>query len=283
MGFFGGQNNNDRRLSTKTRRDTVANLNDGASINSDDTNAKREKFFTQIDVQSDPEDENSSDYIELMAGRLWKYCEAKTLFGVSSEFDRSTASLYYRPGEYKTYAKCPILGWDDAIVGLDAQVVIAIDNQMVQTISTKILHTATDINLDATTVLQVFNSLSELRRARLEHTQAFIRDEKLIVVWSDDGQRACELAGQIQEQILEIVWNDDQILRQGDGDLEKQSALHPNKRPIHLTIPFICAVAWALILLLFCLEVRTLLIESLYDHTWMRFAILSYYPLVFFM
>lgn len=83
--------------------------------------------------------------------------------------------------------------------------------------------------------------------------------------------------------MLEIVWNDDQILRQGDGDLEKQTSLHPNTRPIHLTSPCIVALAWTMLMLLFCVEVRTLLVESLYDHTWQRFGLLAYYPLVFFM
>lgn len=83
--------------------------------------------------------------------------------------------------------------------------------------------------------------------------------------------------------MLEIVWNDDQILRQGDGDLEKQSSPHPNTRPVHLTSPMIVGLAWAMLLLLFCVEVRTLLVESLYDHTWARWGMMAYYPVVFFM
>lgn len=79
MGLFGRRTQGDRRQSTRTRRDTKINLNDVASVNSEDTFTKREKFFTQIDAVSEIEDENSSDYIELMAGRLYKYCEAKSL------------------------------------------------------------------------------------------------------------------------------------------------------------------------------------------------------------
>lgn len=184
MVAFGGHRASDaRRQSTKTRRDTVTYLKDDASDTSDDAVAKRDKFFTQIDVVTEMEEEESGDYIELMASRLYKYCEGKSLFGTTSEYNRSATSLQFGQDQYKSYSRCPIPGWDEAIVALDAQVVIAIDNPMVQTISTKILHTATDITLDASTILQVFNSLGELRRARLGHTQAFIRDEKLIVIW----------------------------------------------------------------------------------------------------
>lgn len=271
-----------RRLSTKARRDTVVNLNDAASDTSD-LAEKREKFFTQIDIDTVEDDEDSGDYIELMANRLYKYCENKSLFGVTDDYNRSATALQYGQGEYKTYSRCPIPGWDESIVGLDAQAIIAIDNTMVQTVSTKILHTVTDIIIDASTTLQVFNSLHELRRARMEHPQAFIRDEKLIVLWSNDAEHACRLAASIQEQILEIVWNDDQILRQGDGDLEKQNAKNPNQRPRHYNAPATVALAWALLAVLFGLLVRTLLVESLYDHTWQRFAFLVYYPTIMFM
>lgn len=270
----------------KTRRSTVVSFsgepyyNDDETSEHSDANAKRSKFFSQIDVVSDEVEEDSGDYIELMANRLYRFCEGKSLFGITNEYNRSAASLQYGQGLYKTYTRYPIPHWDEYIVGLDAQAVIAIDNPMVQSVAGKILHTATDIVIDADTTLQVFNNLSELRRARMEHPQAFIRDEKLIVLWSNDAEHACKLASKIQEQILEIVWNDDQILRQGDGDIEKQSAKHPNKRERMLLVPCTVAIAWCLLMLLLGLLVKSLLVESLYDHTWLRFAILAYYPIV---
>lgn len=285
MGIFDRKNStrDARRMSTRARRDTVVNLDDTISESSSDTATKREKFFTQIDVTTDLDNEDSGDYLELMANRLYKFCESKTLFGVTTEYNRSAASLQYGQLEYKTYSRCPIDGWEEAIVGLDAQAVIAIDNTMVQSVAGKILHTATDIAIDAQTTLQVFNNLTELKRARLEHPQAFIRDEKLIVVWSNDAEKACKLASSIQEQILEIVWNDDQILRQGDGDLEKQTAKNPNVRAKQLNVPFSVAIAWLLLTVLLGLMIRTLLVQSLYDHTYIRFALLVYYPVILFM
>lgn len=284
MGIFDRKDTRDaRKMSTRTRRDTVVNLDDTMSDSSSDTAAKREKFFTQIDVTTEADDEDSGDYLELMAHRLYKFCESKTLFGVPTEFNRSATSLQFGQLQYKTYSKNPIEGWEEAIVGLDAQAVIAIDNTMVQSVAGKILHTATDIVIDAQTTLQVFNNLTELKRARLEHPQAFIRDEKLIVVWSNDAEKTCKLASSIQEQILEIVWNDDQILRQGDGDLEKQTAKNPNTRSKQLNVPFSVAIAWLLLMVLLGLMIRTLLVESLYDHTYVRFALLVYYPVILFM
>lgn len=272
----------------KARRDTIISYksngdDDDTSSDHSDPNAKRSKFFSQIDVETDEVEDDSGDYIELMANRLYRFCETKSLFGVTTEYNRSATSLQFGQGMYKTYSRYPIPYWEEYIVGLDAQAVIAIDNPMVQTVAGKILHTATDIVINAETTLQVFNNLSELRRARMEHPQAFIRDEKLIVIWSNDAEHACKLASRIQEQILEIVWNDDQILRQGDGDVEKQSMSNPNTRPRNLMVPFTVALAWLMLIILLCLMVKTLLVESLYDHTWFRFAMLGYYPVILFM
>lgn len=106
---------------------------------------------------------------------------------------------------------------------------------------------------------------------------------------------------ELQDSVLEIVWNDDSAIKAvnkeaggtiGDREVDLENLEGPDlnalvvqleNRPRKYIAAVVVALAWVLMLLLLGLTVRTLLVETLYDGTYIRFAILAYYPVVFMM
>jgi len=89
----------------------------------------------------------------------------------------------------------------------------AMNVQSAMTVASKMIKIFLEASPDATNVplknglkVQVLPNLEDLRRARIHQCAAFIMNEKLLVVWDDDPKCLLARAQQIEDDLMELVW-----------------------------------------------------------------------------
>lgn len=218
------------------------------------------------------------------------------MFGESDELNRSAVAVR-RFDRFQVQSAADSTDFTHAAIGLDANVLISIDSPVVTSLAMMIPTQAREIQLETGLVLQVFQDLRQCVRARHDQPYVFTQKEKLLLTWGDTPQIACENTFNLQNSILEVVWNDDKELKDGKnasglqlGDIEGDEEISdlemlsaPITRTRNLNVPINVAFCWLLLLFLFALMVRTLLGEFLYDGHYLRFTLIVYYPVIFFM
>lgn len=65
---------------------------------------------------------------------------------------------------------------------------------------------ATAIYLDVNTRIQILDTVSHLIKADKEQCGAFIRDERVLIVWADELDRIVPLCAEFEEKIMKLVW-----------------------------------------------------------------------------
>lgn len=239
------------------------------------------------------------------AAQVYAYLERKNIFDDDDEYENRSAVLMKNGLKYQVQSQVDMPELQTTAIGLDAKVLIVVDNPLVHSVFVPWIHNkiAPNVNViklgsEAESTLQIFDSMAQVVRARLDQPQVFVREEQLLFVWADTAHRACNTAIALQNQILEIVWNDDSAIKANNGivenplgdrelDLEdgdgEKVFIRQEQRPRKHIQACVVGVTWIILLTLLGLVVKTLLVEYLYDGNPIRFAYLAYYPVIFLM
>jgi hypothetical protein len=65
---------------------------------------------------------------------------------------------------------------------------------------------ALNIQLDPATQIQVLDAMPDLAGADKEQRGAFIRDERVLVVWTDDLDHIVPLCKEFEQKLIKLVW-----------------------------------------------------------------------------
>jgi hypothetical protein len=73
--------------------------------------------------------------------------------------------------------------------------------------------TAEHVQLDPATQIQVLDSMPDLAGASKEQRGAFIRDERVLVVWTDDLDHIVPLCKEFEQKLIKLVWHSRPVSR----------------------------------------------------------------------
>lgn len=136
--------------------------------------------------------------------------------------------------------------------------------------------------------LQVLPEMSFLPRCQKHHFAAFIADRGQLVVWDDDPRLILTRAQRIEEELMEMIWQDDNEMLDdkeagelGEGRLETWEDIergHNPRRPIMLWQSFQTACC----LMLTCIAIgagwKQIAFEIIVDQNYTRLLFLLIIP-----
>ncbi|BFZ64139.1 hypothetical protein YB2330_005278 [Saitoella coloradoensis] len=295
----------------------VTYINDDGKIVNDTqdifkSNLKMNAIYSSfLDEKTAGESTANIDLVGKSSRLLFEQCADRGVFGRTGFYGRSAVCIR----EDTEYVICndnigemiPTEDLHTYASALDMELVIFIDHPLIPNVPLNILK----INLlEEGQTLQVFDNLSQLRRARLDQPTAFFREEGIMVVWSQEAGIALTLAKTVQAAFEQISW--DQAAKPGElevveekkegrfGFLKKKKSvkaktaaeaadLEANEdggiplRRREIQIPIYVMLSIALGGIYFGLLLRSLMIEYRYDGSVIRFAYVAYFPVAILM
>ncbi len=143
--------------------------------------------------------------------------------------------------------------------------------------------------------LQILPDITHLPRCQKHHFAAFINDTAMLVVWDDEPRNLLKRSKHIQQQLMEMIWQEDPPYRSekstgkdsqgvsvtdfGTGDDMSQEELTEKPRRTVLIQPILTGVTLFMIIAALGSGWRHIVIELLVDKYWIRLAFLLVVPL----
>ncbi|PPQ88373.1 hypothetical protein CVT25_002119 [Psilocybe cyanescens] len=116
--------------------------------------------------------------------------------------------LRVEPGQFRVfpYENPYLVPFEAAVRGLNPLVAVKVRTAAVHSALTTVPEDATAIYIDQNTRIQILDTVSHLPKADKEQCGAFIRDEHVLVVWSDDLDTIVPLCSEFEEKLMKLVW-----------------------------------------------------------------------------
>jgi len=194
-----------------------------------------------------------------------------------------------------------------------AETLGALNVQSAMTVNSRVIKTYLHWSPDAVDVplmnglrVQILPSVADLPRARKHQFAAFLAEEGLLVVWDDDPSNLMTRAQQIEDELVQLVWQvgvtDDAATTTYDeksvvGANEKSVNVNAEevgstdeemghsllgRRPTHLLNTILVAFTIIIIMALLGAGFREIAIEVAGDHSYIRCALLLLTPIQIF-
>lgn len=116
--------------------------------------------------------------------------------------------LRIEPGQYRVFPyENPYLApFEAAVRSLNPLVAVKMRTAAVHSALATVPEDSMAIYLDKNTRIQILDTVSHLVKADKEQCGAFIRDEHVLIVWSDDLEHIVPLCGEFDEKMMKLVW-----------------------------------------------------------------------------
>ncbi|KAF8962847.1 glycosyl transferase family group 2-domain-containing protein [Flammula alnicola] len=116
--------------------------------------------------------------------------------------------LRVEPGQFRVFPyENPYLApFEAAVRVLNPLVAVKVRTAAVHSALATVPEDATAIYIDLNTRIQILDTVSHLPKADKEQCGAFIRDERVLVVWSDDLDHIVPLCNEFEEKMMKLVW-----------------------------------------------------------------------------
>ncbi|KIM44070.1 hypothetical protein M413DRAFT_443129 [Hebeloma cylindrosporum] len=116
--------------------------------------------------------------------------------------------LRVEPGQFRVFPyENPFLApFEAAVRILNPLVAVKVRTAAVHSALATVSDDATAIYIDLNTRIQILDTISHLPKADKEQCGAFIRDERVLVVWSDDLDHIVPLCTEFEEKMMKLVW-----------------------------------------------------------------------------
>ncbi|KAF9039188.1 glycosyl transferase family group 2-domain-containing protein [Panaeolus papilionaceus] len=139
---------------------------------------------------------------------LFRSTLGDTWFKPSEENISAGICLRIEPGRYRVFPyENPYLApFEAAVRGLNPLVAVKVRTAAAHSALHTVSEDATAIYLDSNTRIQILDSISALPKADKEQCGAFIRDEHVLIVWSDDVDQIVPLCREFDEKMMKLVW-----------------------------------------------------------------------------
>ncbi|KAF8882968.1 glycosyl transferase family group 2-domain-containing protein [Infundibulicybe gibba] len=151
------------------------------------------------------------DYDSFDAVLQWVFrsTQGHAWFKPTQENISAGVCLRVDPGEFRTfpYDNSYLVPFEAAIRVLNPLVAVKIRSAVIHSALATVSEDATAIYIDVNTRIQILDSVNHLPKAEKEQCGAFIRDERVMVVWADDLDQIVPLCAEFEDKMMKLVWH----------------------------------------------------------------------------
>lgn len=139
---------------------------------------------------------------------LYSRTQGDAWFKPTEENISAGVCLRVETGRFRVfpYENPYLVPFESAVRQLNPLVAIKVRSAAVHAALNTIKDDSTAIYLDVSTRIQVLETISELPTADKEQCGAFIRDERVLIVWSDDLDNILGLCSDFETKLVKLVW-----------------------------------------------------------------------------
>ncbi|KAF7416118.1 hypothetical protein PC9H_002378 [Pleurotus ostreatus] len=159
------------------------------------------------------------DAFDAILHHLFKTTQGDAWFKPSEENISAGVCIRVEPGNFRVfpYENRYLEPFEAAVKVLNPVVAIKVRSAAVHAALATCAEDAAAIYVDAGTRIQIIESMVQLPYADKEQCGAFIRDEKVLVVWSDDLDTIIPLYADFEDKLIKLVWRSRSIVAPSDG------------------------------------------------------------------
>ncbi|KAI0246002.1 glycosyl transferase family group 2-domain-containing protein [Lactifluus subvellereus] len=148
------------------------------------------------------------DAYDALLHHIFKQTQGEAWFKPSAENIHAGVCLRIQTGQYRVfpYENRWLEPFEAAVRVLNPVVAVKVRSAAVHVALSTVDDDATAIYVDDDTRIQILDSMPDLPRADKEQCGAFIRDERVLVVWSDNLDNIIPLCRDFEENLIKLVW-----------------------------------------------------------------------------
>ncbi|KAH7886770.1 glycosyl transferase family group 2-domain-containing protein [Phlebopus sp. FC_14] len=161
------------------------------------------------------------DAYDALLHHIFKRTQGDAWFKPSEENISAGVCLRVQPGHFRVFPyENPFLApFEAAIRVLNPVVAVKVRSAAVHAGLSTVPDDAQAIYVDSDTRIQIIDSMSMLPRAEKEQCGAFIRNERVLVVWSDNLDSIIPLCRDFEEKLIKLVWRARTVISAPPSDL----------------------------------------------------------------
>ncbi|KAF8623867.1 hypothetical protein AX17_007269 [Amanita inopinata Kibby_2008] len=139
---------------------------------------------------------------------IFRQTQGDAWFKPSEENVSAGVCLRVEPGYFRVfpYENPRLAPFEVAVRGLNPLVAVKIRSAAVHSALAYISEDAPAIYVDTNTRIQILDTVSQLPSAEKEQCGAFIRDERVLVVWSDNLDHIVPQCAEFEEKLMKLIW-----------------------------------------------------------------------------
>ncbi|KAF7760728.1 CAZyme family GT2 [Agaricus bisporus var. burnettii] len=140
---------------------------------------------------------------------IFRSTQGDAWFKPSEENVSAGVCIRLEPGQFRVFPyENPFLApFESAVRGLNPLVAVKVRSAAVHSALATIAEDASAIHVDADTRIQVLDSVGDLPNADKEQCGAFLRDERVLVVWSDELDQIVPLCREFNDKLMKYIWD----------------------------------------------------------------------------
>ncbi|TFK95710.1 glycosyl transferase family group 2-domain-containing protein [Pterulicium gracile] len=148
------------------------------------------------------------DIHDAILHHLYKSSQIDTLFSVDSAITTGVC-LRTQPGHFRLfpYDEPRLLHFEAATRALNPLVAIKVRTAAIHAALSTLNDNDIAIFINPSTRIQVLDTIAQLGRAEKEQCGAFIRDERVLIVWSDSLETIISIYQDFEAELIALVWN----------------------------------------------------------------------------
>jgi len=149
------------------------------------------------------------DAHDALLHHIFKQTQSDAQFKPSTENIHAGVCLRIQPGQYRVfpYENRFLEPFEAAVRGLNPAVAVKVRSAAVHAVLSMVNDESTAIYVDDDTRIQILVNMSDLPRADKEQCGAFIRDERVLVIWSDNLDAIIPLCRDFDNSLIKLVWS----------------------------------------------------------------------------
>lgn len=148
------------------------------------------------------------DPYDALLHHVYQQTQGEAWFRPAEETIATGVCLRVAAGQYRVfpYNQMLLAPFEAAIRLLNPVVAVKIRSAAVHAAFSTITDADASIYVDSDTKIQVFDSMNLLPRAEKEQCAAFIRDERVMVIWADNFDNIIPLCRDLEEKLIKLIW-----------------------------------------------------------------------------
>lgn len=148
------------------------------------------------------------DPYDALLHHVYQQTQGEAWFRPAEETIATGVCLRVAAGQYRVfpYNQMLLAPFEAAVRLLNPIVAVKIRSAAVHAAFSTITDADASIYVDSDTKIQVFDSMNLLPRAEKEQCAAFIRDERVMVIWADNFDNIIPLCRDLEEKLIKLIW-----------------------------------------------------------------------------